>query len=98
MIRVVLDTSVVISAIFWPRSTARRVLAGLARRHYSLALTQEVFAEYEDTARELQPRFQSNSLGPLAWLKWRADWFDPAPAWADDAVATRVTILYWPAP
>ena len=47
MITVVLDTNTVVSAIFWPRSTARRCLAGLARRQYGIAVSRDVFEEYE---------------------------------------------------
>ena len=70
MIYVVLDTSVVISALYWPTSTARRVLAALARRYYVLALTADLFAEYTQTAAELQSRFPAcNSEAALAWLR-----------------------------
>lgn len=80
MIHVVLDTNVVVSGIYWPRSTARRVLAGLAYRYYKLALTPGIFAEYEETITELQPRFPAcNSRGAIAWLRSRALWFEPAP-------------------
>lgn len=39
---VVFDTSTVVSAIFWPASTARRCLAGAARRRFRLAVTGEI--------------------------------------------------------
>lgn len=80
MITVVLDTNTVVSAIFWPGSTARRCLAGLARRHYGLAVSREVFDEYEAVVAELQPRFPAcNSAGALAWLRLKAQWVEPAP-------------------
>jgi len=80
MTTVVLDTNTVISAIVWPQSTARRCLAGLARRWYAVAVSAEVFAEYEDVAAEFQPRFPAcNSTGALAWLRLKAQWVDPAP-------------------
>jgi uncharacterized protein len=80
MITVVLDTNTVVSAIFWPRSTARRCLAGLARRQYGIAVSRDVFEEYEAVAAELQPRFPAcNSDGALAWLRLKAGWFEPAP-------------------
>lgn len=79
MITVVLDTNVVISAIFWPQSTARRCLAGLARRWYRVAATAGVFAEYEAVAAEFQGRFPTcNSAGALAWLRLKAIWVEPA--------------------
>jgi putative PIN family toxin of toxin-antitoxin system len=80
MITVVLDTNTVVSAIFWPRSVARRCLAGLARRQYGIAVSREVFDEYEVVAAELQPRFPAcNSAGALAWLRLKARWVEPAP-------------------
>ncbi len=58
---------------FWPRSTARRCLAGLARRWYALAVSSEVFTENEAIAVEFQPRFPTcNSAGALAWLRQKA--------------------------
>ncbi|HNU98876.1 MAG: putative toxin-antitoxin system toxin component, PIN family [Verrucomicrobia bacterium] len=80
MTTVVVDTNTVISAIYWPQSTARRCLAGLARRWYAVAASAEVFAEYEAVAAEFQPRFPAcNSAGALAWLRLKAKWVDPAP-------------------
>lgn len=79
MIFVVLDTNTIVSAIFWPGSTARRCLAGLARRQYAVAVTRIVFDEYEAVVAELQPRFPAcNSAGALAWLRLKAGWFEPA--------------------
>jgi len=80
MITVVFDTNTVVSAIFWPGSIARRGLAALARRQFSIALTGDVFDEYEAVAAELQPEFPAcNSAGALAWLRLKAEWFQPAP-------------------
>ena len=79
MITVVLDTNTVVSAIYWPRSTSRRCLAGLARRQYALAVTLEVFDEYEAVAADLQARLPGcNSTGALAWLRLKAIWVEPA--------------------
>jgi len=80
MTTVVLDTNIIIGAIYWPRSTARRCLAGFARRLYGVAVTHAVFHEYEEIAFELQPRFLAcNSAGALAWLRLKAWWVEPAP-------------------
>jgi putative PIN family toxin of toxin-antitoxin system len=80
MITVVLDTNAVVSGIFWPRSTGRRCLAGLARREYGIAISADVFREYEAVAAELQPRFPAcNRAGALAWLRLKALWIEPAP-------------------
>ncbi len=79
MIIAVLDTNTVISAMFWPGSTARRCLAGLARRQYSIALSQTIFQEYESVAAEFQARFPAcNSSGALAWIRLKARWCEPA--------------------
>ncbi len=80
MTTVVLDTNTAISAVFWPQSTARRCLAGLARRWYAVAVSAELFAEYEAIAAEFQPRFSAcNSAGALAWLRSKAKWVELAP-------------------
>jgi uncharacterized protein len=80
MTTVVLDTNTVVSAIFWPRSTARRCLAGLARRWYAVAASVEVFAEYEAVTAGLQPRFPAcNRAGALGWLRLKAGWIEPVP-------------------
>jgi len=80
MITVVLDTNTVVSALFWPNSTPRRCLAGLARRQYRIAVSRVLLDEYEAVAAELQPRFPAcNSAGALAWLRLKAQWCEPAP-------------------
>ena len=79
MTTVVFDTNSIISAIFWPRSIARRCLGGLARRQYEIALSREVFDEYETVAAEFQARFPArNSAGTLAWLRLKARWVEAA--------------------
>lgn len=79
MITVVLDTNTIVSAIYWPRSVSRRCLAGLARRQYALAVTQDVFDEYEAVAADLQSQFPfCKSVGALAWLRLKAVWGEPA--------------------
>lgn len=80
MTTVVFDTNTVVGAIYWPRSTARRCLAGLARRQYGMAVSHEVFDEYEAVVAEFQPRFPGcNSAGALAWLRLKARSVEPAP-------------------
>lgn len=79
MITAVFDTNTIVSAIFWPESIARRCLAGLARRQFAVAVTGEVFAEYEAVAVALQRGFPAcNSRGALAWIRLKAEWFEPA--------------------
>jgi putative PIN family toxin of toxin-antitoxin system len=79
MITIVLDTNTVISAIFWPKSTARRCLAGLARRQYRIALSRTLLDEYQAVTAEFQPRFPAcNSGAALTWLGLKALWVEPA--------------------
>ena len=53
---VVFDTSAVTSAVFWPESTARRALAGAARRRFRLVATAEILEEYVATCTALHAR------------------------------------------
>ena len=80
MIRAVLDTSAVSSAVFWPRSDANRVLAALALRYWHHYTTPEVFGEYERVAARLALRFPgANWVGRLAWLRQRSTWLAAQP-------------------
>jgi hypothetical protein len=78
---VVFDTNTVVRAIFWPRSTDRRALTGLARRQFRAAVSAFLFDEYERVARALQhERFPENHpAGALAWLRLKSQWVEPAP-------------------
>ena len=78
---VVFDTNTVVRAIFWPRSTDRRALVGLARRQFAAAVSVSLFDEYERIARALQrERFPGvNPAGALAWLRIKGLWLEPAP-------------------
>ena len=78
---VVFDTNTVVRAIFWPRSTDRRALAGLARRQFRAAVSAILFDEYERIARSLQrERFpEIHPDGALAWLRIKCHWVEPAP-------------------
>jgi predicted nucleic acid-binding protein len=75
----VFDTSVIASAIFWPKSTARRCLAGAARRRFRLAMTEDIFEEYAATSLALsQARPMQNPAGPLAWIRSSGLHVEPA--------------------
>ena len=67
---VVFDTSVVVEALFWPRSTARRALTGLALRRFKTAVSQEILDEYAAVTAELRARRfpQAQPSGALAWI------------------------------
>jgi len=76
---VVLDTNVVVSAIFWP-GESRECLVAWARRRFHLAVTVPVFEEYGEVAQRV--RAQRPEVNPEPWLKWierKAKVFEPAP-------------------
>lgn len=81
MIRAVFDTSTVVAAIFWPRSTARRAWTLVARRLVRPCVTSGIEAEYRDTCLELQQtRFPDRSPLPfLGWIHQKALHCVPAP-------------------
>ena len=76
---VVVDTNVVISAIFWP-GESRQCLALWAKRRFHLALTIPVFTEYDEVARRVARKIPE--VNPEPWLKWierKAKVYEPAP-------------------
>jgi putative PIN family toxin of toxin-antitoxin system len=76
----VIDTSVIVSAIFWHTSTARRCLVGLARRDFKLAVTNTIAGEYALTCARLRLRMPNQDpSGPLAWILSRANYLEAAP-------------------
>ena len=76
---VVLDTNVVVSAIFWP-GEARRCLKLWAKRRFHLALSEEIFEEYCEVAARLERRVpQVNSKPWLNWIEIKAKVYEPAP-------------------
>lgn len=81
MIRAVFDTSTVVAAIFWPRSTARRAWTLVARRAAHACVTEEIEREYHDTCLEIQSlRFPERSPIPfLNWIHQKALHCVPAP-------------------
>lgn len=81
MIPVVFDTSTVVAAVFWPRSTARRAWTQVARRRVRPCVTEPLEREYRSTCLEFQEtRFPGRSPLPfLAWIHARALHCLPAP-------------------
>lgn len=74
---VVVDSNVVVSAIFWP-GESRRCLTLWARRRYHLALTVPIFEEYAEVARRMGKSIPN--VNPEPWLRWienKARVFDP---------------------
>ncbi len=78
---VVFDTNVVVEAIFWPRSTARRALTGLALRRFKTAVSQEILDEYATVTGELRARLfpQAQPSGALAWIAAKSVRVSPMP-------------------
>lgn len=76
---VVFDTNTIASAVFWPASTARRALAGAARRRFRFAVTADILEEYAATCAALHARRpKQNPAGPLAWIRSQAVYVEPA--------------------
>lgn len=78
---VVFDTNVVVEAIFWPRSTARRALTGLALRRFKTAVNQDILDEYAAVTTELRARLfpQAQPSGALAWIAAKSIRVEPMP-------------------
>ncbi len=78
---VVFDTNVVVEAIFWPRSTARRALMGLALRRFQTAVNQHILDEYTVVTAEIRARLfpQAQPSGALAWLASKSMRVEPMP-------------------
>ena len=73
------DTNVVISAIFWT-GESRQCLALWAKRRFHLAVTIPIFEEYSTIARRLATKFPE--VNPEPWLKWieqKANVYEPVP-------------------
>jgi len=78
---VVFDTNVVVEAIFWSRSTARRALTGLALRRFKTAVNQDILDEYAAVTAELRARLfpQAQPSGALAWIAAKSIRVEPMP-------------------
>jgi uncharacterized protein len=78
---VVFDTNVVVEAIFWPRSNARRALSGLAKRRFVTAVNSEILEEYAVVSASLRERLfpASQPSGALGWLAAKSLHVEPAP-------------------
>ncbi len=69
MIPTVFDTSAVVAAIFWPRSTGRRAWTLVARRKVRPCVTEAIEHEYRKTRLEFQQSRFPDRL-PLPFLGW----------------------------
>jgi uncharacterized protein len=78
---VVFDTNVIVEAIFWPRSTARRALTGLARRRFKTAVSAGILEEYSEITAEVRARLfpAAQPSGALAWIASKSIRVEPMP-------------------
>jgi len=78
---VVFDTNVVVEAIFWPRSTARRALTGLAKRLFQTVINSAVMEECAVITAQVRGKLFSSTQpsGALAWLAAKSLHVEPAP-------------------
>ncbi len=67
---VVLDTGVVVSGVFW-RNEPYRCLVALAKRRFTLAVTEPVLDEYVSTVWDVKVE-EELALNPKPWLQWLA--------------------------
>ena len=66
--RTVLDTGVVVAGIFWT-AEPQQCLVALARRRYTLVLSEDIFQEYQSIASRLKERY-ALPRNPQPWLDW----------------------------
>ena len=78
---VVFDTNVVVEAIFWPRSTARRALTGLARRRFQTVINSAIMEEYAVITAQVREKLFSDTQpsAALAWIAAKSLHLEPAP-------------------
>jgi uncharacterized protein len=78
---VVFDTNVIVEAIFWPRSTARRALTGLAKRRFQTVINFSIMAEYAAITAEVHEKVCSSTQpsGALAWIAAKSLHVEPSP-------------------
>ncbi|HEX3719512.1 MAG TPA: putative toxin-antitoxin system toxin component, PIN family [Verrucomicrobiae bacterium] len=76
---VVVDTNVIVSAIFWP-GESRECLVHWAKHRFHLAVSIPLFEEYSEIARKLARTIPQ--VDPEPWLNWielKAKVYEPAP-------------------
>lgn len=62
--KVILDTNVLMSAIFW-KGIPGKILELWSDNLFSLVVSEEIFAEYKEVAEILQKRYKSNNIDSL---------------------------------
>ncbi len=78
---VVFDTNVIVEAIFWPQSTARRVLTGLAKRRFQTVINPAIMEEYAAITAKVREKQFSDTCpsGALAWIAAKSMQAEPLP-------------------
>ena len=78
---VVFDTNVVVEAIFWPRSTARRALTGLAKRRFQTVVNPAIMEEYATIIAQVREKLfpDAQPSGALAWIAAKSLNVEPMP-------------------
>ena len=67
-LKVVVDTSVFVAAIFW-RGSARECLVRFARREYEVVVSEAILREFAETAWEVKME-EDLAQNPQPWLNW----------------------------
>ncbi len=77
----VVDTNVLVSVAFWPKSEDRRCFVLLARRKYRLVVTEAILMEYRTVATRIGAReFPRQAVAPfLDWIERVAFLVEPVP-------------------
>jgi putative PIN family toxin of toxin-antitoxin system len=80
-VTIVVDTNVVVSAAFWPKSEDRRCFVLLARRKCRLAVTTAILEEYRTLAARIGRReYPDKDPNPfLDWIERVALLVEPSP-------------------
>ena len=78
---VVFDTNIIVEAIFWPRSTARRALTALTRRRFTTAVNAGILEEYSAITAEVRAKLfpSAQSSDALAWIASESVRAEPMP-------------------
>jgi predicted nucleic acid-binding protein len=96
-VTIVVDTNVVVSAAFWPKSEDRRCFVLLARRKCRMAVTEVILREYRSLVARIGLR-ECPDRDPTLFLDWIervALLVEPA---ANGAVEMPGTIRFSPVP
>jgi hypothetical protein len=67
-LKVVIDTSVFVAAIFW-QGSARDCLVRFARREFEIVVSDPILREFAETAWELKVE-EDLAQNPQPWLNW----------------------------